>query len=47
MADEMNDPEKLTKEEHAILAESPADAPHLPDDPDAAAADAPEGSVEE
>jgi hypothetical protein len=47
MADDMTDPEKLTKEEYAMLADSPADAPVLPDDPDAVAADAPEGVVED
>jgi hypothetical protein len=42
-----DDPDKLTPEEYEILANSPADAPVLPDDPDVTAADAPDGVVED
>lgn len=38
-------PEKLTPEEYEMLANSPADAPHLVEG-DEPAADAPEGVVE-
>ena len=40
-------PDKLTPEEYEILANSPADAPVLPDDPDVSAHEAPDGVVEE
>jgi hypothetical protein len=40
-------PDKLTEEEYAMLAKSPADAPHLTEDPASAAEEAPEGVVED